>query len=1188
MNKDFVSVDVFAPGDTIYLTGTLAWFADKVVCDECRTRISLPDYHCSHVFGCSDYDRCPDCYDTAGPHAPGHVLVPKAHVPKPRTYLRSRSLYETLALALANYSSDPLFGQRPSQDAEYSWISYEAFYDRAHDLGSGLAHLTREKPDPFHAGIMASNSIGWLLAEFAATSRAWVTVPLHVSYTDAQLSHIMATVPLGLVFCEANEAERLIRLLKAAGATSALVVVLTPAFVFARTAVHDGTLPELPPTPASLPASGGGFAVIPAERIEAMGHDKPAAPRISHPSVLETIVFTSGSTGMPKGVTVTEANAHAEVDMYCEVFSLARPYVVVEVAPFAWMTGRDDARITMLYGGAMAIYSRPMSRLLEDLQEISPSNVKCMPAIWARIYASYKTVVASLRASGSSTAEAEKAARAAFNPVLGSRVQTIVTGGAHTALAVKKFLKETWPNAMFYDAYGTSEAGGIAVNGVVNSGVEVRLVDVPEMGYLTSDNPPRGEIYVRTRIMTDGYYNDPENTAKRLKDGGWFATGDIGVMDSPSTLEVIDRRSAIFKLATGEFIVPSMIEDVLHGAPLVTHIYVHGDMTRSALVAVVVPDLDALVALVGEDSGIDWNEQRAAVALPHDAPVRPLPATVHMLVLRSLRTFAASAGLSSSNIPQAVYIDVRPFTPKAGLLTASMKICRSGLSSHYAGVIEEMYARLNASEQLATPKAADVAVATPGTGSHSGQAFPSSDDGEGASGGGSKATLDALRNIIGNYVGSASADTAGASLVEMGVSSTDTIRVLAAVQKQLAAQLPVDLVYEGLTIEEMADYIDSAGPSGAPATPTAGAIAKRSQSRQLYDDDFIRLVRQGKTALAPVADLPELEPQTTSGETVFVTGATGFLGRYIVEDLLSKHTAARVVILVRARSAEHAEERMREAAIAANLAHLLAAIGTDRLELVVGDLGMPMFGASPEQYVRLAGEVTRVIHAGARVSWVVPYSQLRQANVVGTVEIARFCMTVRHKPLLYVSTLSASASLREELAPAQYFSAARGYAASKHMGELVTVAAGREGLPVAIVRPGMIVADPRTGWCQSSDFVPRFVGGVLAVGAYPAPLPGTFEMVPVPTVAATIVRLAYEAPHDARVYHVCNPAKACLSYSEVGEAIAAAASAAAPDSDASVAVVAMDHRAWVARVREAGQATPLAPGARAQRPICGN
>mgnify|MGYP003724491699 CR=1 FL=1 len=84
-------------------------------------------------------------------------------------------------------------------------------------------------------------------------------------------------------------------------------------------------------------------------------------------------------------------------------------------------------------------------------------------------------------------------------------------------------------------------------------------------------------------------------------------------------------------------------------------------------------------------------------------------------------------------------------------------------------------------------------------------------------------------------------------------------------------------------------------------------------------------------------------------------------------------------------------------------------------------------------------------------------------------------------------------------------------------------------------------------------------------------------MVPVPTVAATIVRLAYEAPHDARVYHVCNPAKAYLSYSEVGEAIAAAASAAAPDSDASVAVVAMDHRAWVARVREAGEATPLAP-----------
>lgn len=122
----------------------------------------------------------------------------------------------------------------------------------------------------------------------------------------------------------------------------------------------------------------------------------------------------------------------------------------------------------------------------------------------------------------------------------------------------------------------------------------MKLLDVPEMGYWTTDNPPRGEICVKTPDMIDGYFKNPEVTAEKFVDG-YFLTGDIGVMEKVGKIRIIDRKKNIFKLSQGEFVSPEGLEGVFSGGShYISQMYVYGNSLQSNIVAVVVPEQEGL------------------------------------------------------------------------------------------------------------------------------------------------------------------------------------------------------------------------------------------------------------------------------------------------------------------------------------------------------------------------------------------------------------------------------------------------------------------------------------------------------------------------------------------------------------------------------------------------------------------
>ena len=115
------------------------------------------------------------------------------------------------------------------------------------------------------------------------------------------------------------------------------------------------------------------------------------------------------------------------------------------------------------------------------------------------------------------------------------------------------------------------------------------------MNYWTTDNPPRGEICVKTLDMIDGYFKNPEVTAEKFSDG-YFLTGDIGVMDKDGKITIIDRKKNIFKLSQGEFVSPEELEGLYSGAShYISQLYIYGNSLQSSIVAVVVPDHDGLL-----------------------------------------------------------------------------------------------------------------------------------------------------------------------------------------------------------------------------------------------------------------------------------------------------------------------------------------------------------------------------------------------------------------------------------------------------------------------------------------------------------------------------------------------------------------------------------------------------------------
>lgn len=275
---------------------------------------------------------------------------------------------------------------------------------------------------------------------------------------------------------------------------------------------------------------------------------------------------------------------------------------------------------------------------------------------------------------------------------------------------------------------------------------------------------------------------------------------------------------------------------------------------------------------------------------------------------------------------------------------------------------------------------------------------------------------------------------------------------------------------------------------------------------------------------------PTIQPLSTRFDLsqpprhIFLTGATGFVGAYLLRELLDQTDAA-IHCLVRASDDGEGLARIRQ-----NLESygLWSAAKAARIVPVLGDLKMPRFGWTQEQFAKTAELVDVIYHCGSKLSYVAPYEYLKSANVGGTEEALRLATTARQKPVHYVSSLGILMAYQELVGGGEDdgLDAKKcpdvGYFRSKYVGEAVMRVARDRGIPITIHRIGLIVGDSRNGVSNSDDFVARIlIGSVLA--GYSPDIRNAMDMTPVNYVASAMVYLSRKPESIGRVFHLLNP-----------------------------------------------------------------
>ena len=336
------------------------------------------------------------------------------------------------------------------------------------------------------------------------------------------------------------------------------------------------------------------------------------------------------------------------------------------------------------------------------------------------------------------------------------------------------------------------------------------------------------------------------------------------------------------------------------------------------------------------------------------------------------------------------------------------------------------------------------------------------------------------------------------------------LRAQGQVREALGEDLPLADLLQYRTVEALARAI---GDFRAGVSPALAAVSH----------DELR----GDAVLDP-ALRPACPPAARGGEpaTILLTGGSGFLGAYLLAELL-RQTRADVICLVRAADPEKGLARLSRELSAYGLWDAALA---SRIRPLAGDLAQPSLGLSEAAFAELEGAVDAIYHNGAGVNFLAPYAALAAANVQGTREILRLACTGAAKPLHYVSTVAvldsadrAGAGPAAEDDPLGDCRGLRGgYAQSKWVAEKLVAAARARGLPVTVYRPGTISGDSRSGAGNPKDFAISLVKSFIQLGAV-MDMQDEVNLAPVDFVGRAIVWLSRRPESIGETFHMINP-----------------------------------------------------------------
>jgi long-chain acyl-CoA synthetase len=590
-----------------------------------------------------------------------------------------RTLNEVFNRAIERFRADEFL--RFKRDGAWRSLTFSEIEARVRELALGLVAHGINRGD--RIAIWSENRPEWNIADLAVLAVGAVDVPIYTTQSLDQVEYILCDSGARAIFVSAPFLDKTLQLKPRLPALEFVFVIDE-----AEPSANVIRITELAQDGREL------FAAQP-ERYETLW-------RGAQPEDLATLLYTSGTTGDPKGVMLTHRNMTVNTLLSYRWAALeGRRDIVLTYLPHTHIFERAMWYV-FLQAGAVVAYAESLDTVATNLAEIRPSVMTSVPRMFEKIYArilergvgagfpkkqiflwsldvgrrwamlhnQHKPISAWLSLEHRI---ADKLVFSKWREAVGGRIRVFISGGAPLAPEIAYlFLAAGLPILQGYGMTETSPSiscntetrNRIGTVGPVLDGVQVKIA-------------PDGEILVKGETVMKGYYNHPEENAKVFAEDGWMHTGDIGHLDEDGYLVITDRKKELIKTSGGKYVAPQRVEAMIKSSRFVAQVFVVGN-ARKFPSALIVPNFDVLRSYA-ELKGIPFNSDAELIKHPR------------ILDLMQRQVDKYSAALGPWERVKKIALLERELTIESGDLTPTLKARRSVIEQHYAAVIEQLY-----------------------------------------------------------------------------------------------------------------------------------------------------------------------------------------------------------------------------------------------------------------------------------------------------------------------------------------------------------------------------------------------------------------------------------------------------------------------------------------------------------------
>jgi len=617
----------------------------------------------------------------------------------------------------------------------YTYMSFYEYEQLALKAGSGFRALGLKSPDRIH--IFAATHPYWLATAHGAGSQSLPVVTAYDTLGEEALKNSLVQTKAKAIFVDPDN-------------LSKLIAPLYEARDIQHVIYNDDDTPCIQVDPQTteyevqkLKEAHSHLTIVSFSELIKMGESKSTHPTPPKPDDICCIMYTSGSTGIPKGVLITHRNVIASI---AGVDTVVGPYLgprdcllaylpLAHILEFVFESACLFWGGTMGYGNPKTISNNSTRYCHGDIMEFKPTILVGVPAVWENVKKGIMTKISKtnfftrnlfwsalstkilmmkfsnrIPFSSYGTSIVDKYIFSKIREATGGRLRMCLNGGSQIAQDTQRFISMCIaPLLSGYGLTETAAAGALTdplswtdtAFGEPPGSIEIKLVDFPAAGYYSTNTPAQGEIWIRGDSVAKGYLDLPDETAESFTRDGWFKTGDIGEFDSVGQLRIIDRKKNLVKTLNGEYIALEKLEAVYRSAGVVKNICVFVGEGKNRPVAIIIANEEALQQLA-TNNGMQCNGLEDLCC----------DENINEVVLEELQATARNAGLRGIEILDGVVLSYAEWTPQnvcfitrmeyiegvltqsQFLVTSAQKLNRRGLAEKYRKDIEKAYDRI--------------------------------------------------------------------------------------------------------------------------------------------------------------------------------------------------------------------------------------------------------------------------------------------------------------------------------------------------------------------------------------------------------------------------------------------------------------------------------------------------------------